>query len=145
MLFRSQQAYVEQYIIGWRHVLRGRLATQWYTVIQQEIDTRVQLPNRTKKKLQSPELWGRKIIHACWKEIIKIWEGRNNAVQKLYIDEGLNQSHDLLVKAEVQKIGDIQTKVQLAGQDAIWLDKSEAELRAMYPLSLQFWFQNIKK
>ena len=105
----------------------------------------VQLPNRTKKKLHSPELWGRKIIHACWKQIIKMWEGRNTAVQKLYIDKGLNRSHELLVQAAVQEIEEIKTKAHFAGQDESWLDKSEAELRAMHPLSLQFWFQNIKK
>ena len=74
-----------------------------------------------------------------------MWEGRNNAVQKLYVDKGLNRAHELLVKAAVQEIRDIQTKSHLLGRDTHWLEKSEDELRAMHPLSLQFWFQNIKK
>ena len=140
-----QQAYSDQHTIGWRHVLRGRLATQWYIVIHQEIEARVSRPKGPKYKFQSPELWGRKILHTCWKQIIQMLEGRNNAVQKLYVDKGLNRAHELLVKAAVQEIRDIQIKAHISGRDAHWLDKSEAELRAMHPLSLQFWFQNITK
>ena len=119
-----KQEYIDQHTIGWTHVLRGRRATPWYTVIQLHIDNGAQIPNWTKKKLISPELRGWKIIHECWKQAIKMWEGQNTAIHKLYSDKGLTQAHKLMVQVAAQEIQDIQEKAHLAGQNDIRLDKT---------------------
>ena len=48
----------------------------------------------------------------------------------------------LMVQAAVQET---QWLSLIVGTDGMWLKKLEAELRAMHPLSLQYWLQNIKK
>ena len=79
----SQQAYNVQTDIGWKNIMRGRFATTWLTVIQTELDNTTKTTRTHEKPLKSPDLWGRRIFHKCWKQISKMWVGRNSYVQML--------------------------------------------------------------
>ena len=101
------QAFTDQTIIGWRHLVRGRLAKSWEIVIQDAIDNKVKTvgtkPN--KKRITLAEAWGKKLILLIWQHSVKTWEIRNTAVQKVYTDRGLTRDHELLILAAEHERG----------------------------------------
>ena len=54
----------------------------------------------------------------------------------------MTRAYELMVQGAVIETED---RTSIAGQDVEWLEKTEDELCAMHPLSLQLWLQNIQR
>ena len=125
--------------------MRGRLAKSWEPALEAAMTTPAiqgeRLQNKT-IKFVSPETWAVKLVQIMWNNIILIWEVRNTTIQQHYADKGQKRAHELLVQAANQEIQDTTYVPPL---DLEWLNKSTEELRAMHPISLQYWMENIKK
>ena len=138
------QAFMDQTTIGWRHMVRGRLAKSWETVINHAIDNRVKQAGSkiNKKRITSASVWGKKLISLIWKYVGQTWEIRNTAVQKVYTDRGLTREHELLVIAaeDARGIPDEEEP-----QDRTTTLIQNTDFRLMHTNSIKYWIQNFKR
>ena len=139
-----RQAYIEQSIIGWNHLIRGRFSKSWEKLIQYDIDNKQPPPRgrRKRKQIISTDIWGRKLILLLWKHVTTMWDVRNSTIHAIYKAGGSTREHELLILAAENECDRPGT---LAVQDTPWIAQATGTFRSMHPMSLQYWIRNIQK
>ena len=86
------QAYTSQSAIGWRHLLQGRLSTEWsrvYCFIRKYPFPSIQ-----------GDMWCRKLIIAIWRVVLNLWAQRCSTNGKLVTD--LEESNAILQREQTE-------------------------------------------
>ena len=62
----------EQFEIGWKQLLRGRLSYSWGVIIADHL-----FANNVPEKEMTPLIWGRKVVKHIFQLMISLWNKRN--------------------------------------------------------------------
>ena len=140
--YNLRQAYEEQNRIGWRHFLRGRISLLWAHLINFEIDMSRQNRQQNKFRYQTAESWAKKLFLIQWAYILQMWEVRNKAVQKQYIDIGKNRETEFLKDKAKQHIESILVDQDSDDEE---LQHEPEEVETMGISTLKVFVQNLEK
>lgn len=72
-----QHAYNDQQQIGWQHLLRGRLAFRWGTLVANHLASK-KVPEAEMTAL----IWGRKLVKLIFNYILDLWKSRNQVAHQ---------------------------------------------------------------
>jgi hypothetical protein len=115
------QAFNHQTRIGWRHVMRGRLAAEWGAFINhQHHNNEPNTPTgfTSKPYINHADHWGQGLIAIIWRHILQLWNARNKEEHGADIEEETSRKKDKL-RAEVQDLTEQLVKIDHQDRDLL--------------------------
>jgi hypothetical protein len=130
----TNKASKQQFNIGWKHFLRGRLTIEWGYIIQQHLD-------KEKIHNMNAEKWGSDLLAIHWKHILKIWKER---CEDLHVTttEQIETNKKLRLYEEICNIQ--STNQNLAHTEHAWVLADTSQFQNYTSTNLQTWIYNAK-
>jgi hypothetical protein len=131
---RIFKAINQQYNIGWKHFVRGRLSIEWGNIVQSHLEV-----NNIKN--MSAEKWGSGLLFINWKHILKMWRAR---CEETYgsTSEQIEQSAKSRLLEEIRHIQ--TSNADLAHSEHSWILTSIEELSEFKSTMLETWLYSAK-
>jgi hypothetical protein len=122
--------------IGWDHLMRGRLATNWGIVINRHL-----ISQNNSKAAMTPERWGQKVVEILWEMFLEIWQNRSNVEHWRTPEEQDQIKHGKLL-TEIQHLQ--QSEPHLTYSDRDWFYTAMETLTTFTTTNLMAWTRNAK-
>jgi hypothetical protein len=138
------KAFNQQTTIGWRHVLKGRLAAAWGSFINHQFSNNEAInPTGFKNKpyINHADNWGQGIISIIWNHVLQIWNARNKEEHGEDIVEETSRKKKKLLQ-EVLNLKNKMTTIYHKDRDLICL--STAKMASSTVSTLKTWIRHTK-
>lgn len=130
------QAYEQQTQIGWRHFMRGRIATAWGAMINHHL-----IEQEIPEKTMTHERWGSKLVSILWEHILELWAHRNS-VEHGSNPEELQQTKRRKLVDQIQFLN--QSNLAVSSDDRDWVTITTTTIETMTTNRLIEWLRNAK-
>jgi hypothetical protein len=138
------KAFNQQTEIGWRHVMKGRLASAWGSFINHQHNNNEPIdPTGLKSRpyINHAEKWGQGIVVIIWNHVLQIWNARNQSEHGADLEQETSRKKEKLL-LEVTKIKNRLNEINYNDRDAICLTNPHARNASI--IKLKTWIRHTK-
>jgi hypothetical protein len=131
-----KRAFSTQSAIGWKHFIRGRLASNWTELIRYQLSLK-----DIDSKHMTAASWHKKVIGINYQHILKLWTCRNKREHGSEPDERHNTTTARLLQ-EAEYLKERHNHISYVDHD--WFYTPRATLATFTVGSLRAWLYNAK-
>lgn len=132
-----RKAYTDQTNIGWRHFVRGRIATEWSTCVRYHLRS-----NRISAKVMTVERWGAFLTSKNFNHFLQIWDFRNKEEHGDTAEsQALISRQKLMTEARLLKH---KHRNDISYADRDWFLRSDEQLEGYSISNLMAWVRNAR-